>query len=68
MQAIGTNIKYSVDPKTNQLTILVDLLAPTMNSNSGKTEIIASSRGNAPIEGTKFFMGLNIYRYKEKSK
>ncbi len=55
------NIKTEV--KGNILTIKVKLDAKTKPSASGKTLIIASSKGNKEItDGV--IMGLNIYKYK----
>lgn len=58
------NVKISVDSK-NVMTITVDLNAPTTASVSGKTDVIASTRGNAKVgeEGAEVFVGLNVYRY-----
>ena len=55
------NIKCTV--KGNKLLITINLEAKTKKSASGKTLIVASSRGNKPIEGTDMIMGLNIYKY-----
>ena len=50
----------------NILTITVDLSAPTTPSSSGKTDIIASSQGNADVPGKPGVkLGLNIYRTKK---
>lgn len=56
------NIKTEV--KGNILTIKVKLDAKTKPSASGKTLIIASSKGNKDI-GNGVTMGLNIYKYPE---
>ena len=63
MSSVGTNVKYTV--KGDTLTITVNLKAPTTPSGSGKTSVIASSRGNARVEGRDEFFGLNVYRYPE---
>lgn len=55
------NIKMTVE--NGKLTIVIDLNAPTTPSASGKTDVIASTRGNADVPGqpgTK--IGLNLYR------
>lgn len=45
------------------LIITVDLKAPTTPSASGKTDVIASTRGNADVPGQPGIkIGLNIYR------
>lgn len=46
----------------NTLTITVDLTKDLGLSKSGKTRIIATSRGNAKIPGTDVICGLNVYR------
>ena len=55
------NVKVEV--KGNVLHIRVKLDAKTKPSASGKTLIIASSKGNKDI-GDGIIMGLNIYKYK----
>lgn len=45
------------------LVITVDLKAQTTPSASGKTDVLASTRGNADVPGqTGVKIGLNIYR------
>jgi len=52
------NVK--IDVKEGKATITVDLKAKGRVSASGKTTVIASTRGNQQIaEGV--FMGLNVY-------
>ena len=52
--------------KGTMLTITVDLAKPGTPSVSGKTDVIASTRGNAPIPGfPQIRMGVNVYRYRE---
>lgn len=58
---VGTNVK--VDVQKNKLTIEVDLSAKRTPSHSGKTEIIASTLGNAQIQ-PGIFLGLNLYSKK----
>jgi len=58
------NVKCTVDTKTNKLIIEVDLSKNLGPSSSGKTLIIASSRGNSRIDGTEVYLGLNIYKKK----
>lgn len=49
--------------KGNKLTIVIDLDKSDGLSGSGKSEIIASSRGNQTIEGTDGLkIGLNVYK------
>lgn len=53
----------------NTLTIVVDLSGSGTPSASGKTLVLASSRGNMKIDGDELmgypevFVGLNVYRY-----
>jgi len=54
------NVKSTV--KGTKLIIEVDLAKDFGKSKSGKTTIIASTKGNKPIEGTDAIMGLNIYK------
>ena len=57
--AAGQGVKYYVDE--DELVIHVDLRSQGVRSASGKTVVIASSRGNVEvIPGV--FLGLNIYR------
>jgi len=44
------------------LTIVVDLNNNLGLSKSGKSKVIATSRGNTKIPGTDAVIGLNIYR------
>jgi hypothetical protein len=48
--------------KDGVLTITVDLAKDLGISKSGKSRIIATSRGNAKIPGTDVTIGLNIYK------
>lgn len=58
---IGKNIKTTVEG--NKLTIEVDLSKEFGPSASGKTIIVATSSGNAAVEGGGgAIMGLNLYR------
>ena len=54
------NIEATV--KGNKLTIVIDLDAPTQLSASGKSQVIASTRGNTKLEGSDVTLGLNLYR------
>ena len=55
------NIKCTV--KGEKLLITIDLSKKGKKSASGKTIVLASTRGNKPIDGTDVIMGLNIYKY-----
>ena len=57
------NVK--LNKKGDILTISVDLSKSGEPSKSGKSIVIASSKGNIPLEVDKdFFIGLNIYKLK----
>lgn len=60
---IGRNIEYVIDG--DKLTLTMDLSADASPSASGKTMIIASSEGNKKVNDD-VFIGLNVYRYKDK--
>ena len=55
------NIKCVV--KSNKLLITIDLSKKGKASASGKTMVIASTRGNKSIEGTNVILGLNLYSF-----
>jgi hypothetical protein len=48
----------------SKLTIICDLDAPTVASKSGKSQVIASTEGNASIQTPKgaVKLGINLYR------
>ncbi len=56
------NVEMSVNGSV--LTITVDLTKDFGPSSSGKTIIIASTEGNAPLPGRTEIVGLNVYRKK----
>jgi hypothetical protein len=48
----------------DELVIRVDLSVPGTASASGKTIVLASSRGNADVPGKDGYkVGLNVFRY-----
>ena len=57
-------MKVTIDEKSKKMTIEVDLQTPAPSA-SGKTLVVASSRGNvqtdAKIEGKPVIIGLNAY-------
>jgi hypothetical protein len=61
MASAGQNVEIEV--KGDKVTITVDLSGAGIPSASGKTLVIASTRGNAAI-APGVFMGLNVYRKK----
>ena len=50
----------------NIMTITVNLNEEHGPSKSGKTIVIASTKGNKRLEGTDCFLGLNVYKYPEQ--
>lgn len=55
------NVEMKV--RGNKLTITVDLSAKGTPSSSGKTTVLASTRGNAKVPGKDDIkIGLNVYR------
>jgi len=55
------NIEMSVKGKI--LTITVDLSKELGPSKSGKTILIASTKGNQKVDGSDAIVGVNIYKY-----
>ena len=54
---------FTAEVKGRTLIITIDLDAKASPSASGKTMVVASTRGNIPIEGTDgLTLGLNAYR------
>ncbi len=54
---------FHAEVKGRTLVITIDLDAKAVPSASGKTMVLASSRGNILIEGTDgLTLGLNAYR------
>jgi len=60
------NIKQELNG--NILTLTIDLSERHGLSGSGKTNRIASTGKAKKIEGTEYYMGLNVYEYVEKIK
>jgi hypothetical protein len=48
--------------KGKKLLITVDLDVTATPSQSGKSEVLASTRGNIAVPGTDLKIGLNVYR------
>lgn len=58
---IGNNIKATVAGK--KLTIEVDLSAKGTPSASGKSDVLATTRGNVTVPGAEGVkLGFNLYR------
>ncbi len=62
---IGDNISATVNG--DKLVLEIDLSADTEPSASGKTLIVASSRGNKRVTD-EVFIGVNCYKYADKKK
>jgi len=59
------NVTVSVDG--NKLTLTIDLSQPGSVSASGKTTVIASTRGNTQV-APGLYCGLNVYKYPLRNK
>jgi hypothetical protein len=55
--------KVEMTLEGDTLIIKVDLSKDFGPSKSGKTVIVASTEGNAPVQGRRERIGLNVYRY-----
>ena len=55
---------FQVFEDGGKVVIEVDTTAPTIRSKSGKSDVVASSRGNMPVrvDGTTYYLGLNFYK------
>jgi hypothetical protein len=51
-----------IEKKNDAIVITIDLKGETQPSASGKTTLVASTQGNAPVDGT-WFVGLNCFKY-----
>ena len=55
-----------IEVKDNKAVITIDLSKDFGPSKSGKTIVVASTRGNVPIPGAEtIHLGLNCYKYPE---
>ncbi len=61
-------MKVEIDKESNELVIRIPLQEPTPSA-SGKTLVVASSRGNKEtdvrVDGKPVYIGLNAYTYKD---
>jgi len=61
---VSTMQNVTMRREGNKLVIEIDLSQDAGPSASGKTRIIASTRGNAPVPETEdTFIGINCFRY-----
>ncbi|MFX1449946.1 MAG: hypothetical protein ACFFCM_03820 [Promethearchaeota archaeon] len=56
------NVDLKLDK--NIVTLTIDMREDFGSSASGKSSIVASSRGNKQIEDTSVYLGLNVYKQK----
>ena len=58
-----------IEVKDNKAIITIDLSKDFGPSKSGKTIVVATTRGNVPIPGAEtIHLGLNCYKYPEEDK
>ncbi len=63
MEELTTSIQYEVDKAGKKLKLIIDMSGSGTVSSSGKSRVIASTRGNIAIPGTDgAILGLNLYR------
>lgn len=55
---------FEVFEEDDNLVIEIDPSTPAVRSSSGKSMVVASSRGNMPVRigGETYYLGLNFYR------
>ena len=55
---------FEVFEQDSKIVIEIDPTTPAVRSSSGKSMVVASSRGSMPIrvEGETHYLGLNFYR------
>lgn len=60
---VGQNVALNVSADRTILTITIDLTQDFGPSSSGKSNIVASTKGNIEVPGkTDFRLGLNLFR------
>ncbi len=57
---IGRNVTITLEGDI--LVIRADVTAASVESKSGKSEVVASTNGNVAVPGTDLKLGLNLYR------
>jgi hypothetical protein len=57
---IGRNV--SIEMQGDILVIRCDTNAASVESKSGKSEVVGSTNGNVAVPGTDLKLGLNLYR------
>ncbi len=55
---------FEVFEQGGKIVIEIDPATPAVRSSSGKSMVVASSRGNMPVrvDGETHYLGLNFYR------
>jgi hypothetical protein len=56
-------VQATIDKKANTLTIVLPLCAPGTRSGSGKTELVATTRGNQVVEIDKKQVAIGVNAY-----
>ena len=54
------NVK--IETQGTKLVITMDMTATGAKSASGKSTVVASTKGNVTVPGTDLKLGLNLYR------
>jgi len=54
------NVKITTSADGKKVTIEIDATAPGYVSESGKSLVLATTRGFAPVEGTPYSLSLNF--------
>jgi hypothetical protein len=58
--SIGRNVTVALEG--DMIVIRMSASAPTAESKSGKSAVLATTNGNVGIPGTDLKIGLNVYR------
>ena len=58
------NVKYEISKDQKTLTITVDLTKELGLSSSGKTMLIASTRGGVKLTGVDASLNISVYKKK----
>jgi hypothetical protein len=61
--AVGSNVTLAVSPDGKKLTIEIDLTRDLGPSSTGKTRMVATTKGNAEVPGHPALkLGVNLFR------
>ena len=62
-------VNIQIEVQDNKAVITIDLSKEFGPSKSGKTIVVATTRGNVPIPGAEDIrLGLNCYKYPDENK